>query len=71
MLSWPMAEATRKVTVNVPELVLERARKITGRGVTETIVEALRELERQQRRATLRGLKGRIHFSLDLEKTRR
>jgi hypothetical protein len=71
MLDWAMAEPTRKVTVNVPELVLERARKVTGRGVTETIVEALRELERQKRRSTLRGLKGKVRFSLALEKTRR
>ncbi len=71
MIRWFMAEAIKKVTVNVPELVLERARKITGRGVTETIVEALRELERQKRRSTLRGLKGKIRFSLELEKTRR
>jgi len=71
MLVWPMTEALKKVTVNVPELVLERARKITGRGVTETIVEALRELERQKRRSTLRGLKGKIDFALDLAKTRR
>jgi hypothetical protein len=71
MVGWLMAEATKKVTVNVPELVLERARKITGRGVTETIVEALKELERQKRRSSLRGLRGKIQFSLDLEKTRR
>jgi hypothetical protein len=41
-----------------------RARRSTS-ARTETIVEALKELERQKRRATLRGLKGKIRFSLD------
>ena len=71
MLCWAMAEASRKITVNVPLVVLERARKITGRGVTETVVEGLKELDRLQKRSALRGLRGRVGFSLDLEKTRR
>lgn len=71
MISWGMAEASKKVTVNVPSVVLDRARKITGRGVTETIVQGLKELDRRQQRAALRSLKGRVGFTLDLEKTRR
>ncbi len=66
-----MGETSKKVTVNVPAAVLARARVITGRGVTETIVEALRELDRQRQRSILRGLKGHVQFQLDLEKTRR
>jgi hypothetical protein len=66
-----MGDASKKVTVNVPTAVLERARSITGRGVTETIVLGLRELDRQRQRTTLRGLRGRVRFELDLEKTRR
>ncbi len=66
-----MGEASKKVTVNIPADVLSRARAITGRGVTETIVQGLQELERQRRRTTLRGLKGRVRFELDLKKTRR
>jgi hypothetical protein len=72
MLSWSLvAETSKKVTVNVPADVLARARAITGRGVTDTIVEGLRELDRQRQRSILRGLKGRVHFQLDLMKTRR
>lgn len=65
-----MAEAVKKITVSVPADVLERARGITGRGVTET-VEGLRELDRQRRRSALRALRGRVRFELDLGKTRR
>jgi len=66
-----MDETSKKVTVNVPAAVLARARAITGRGVTDTIVEGLRELDRQRQRSVLRSLKGRVHFQLDLQKTRR
>jgi len=66
-----MPIAMKKITVNVPPKVLERAREITGRGVTETIVQALMELDRQHKRSTLRALHGRIRFDLDLETTRR
>jgi hypothetical protein len=61
----------RKVTVNVPPKLLERAREITGRGVTETIVQGLLALDRQHKLTTLRALRGRIRFDLDLENTRR
>jgi hypothetical protein len=66
-----MATALKKVTINIPAEVLERARTITGRGITETIVQGLLELDRQRKRSALRALRGRVRFDLDLEKTRR
>ena len=66
-----MVGAAKKVTVNVPAAVLLRAQTITGRGITETIVEGLLELDRQRKRSALRALRGGVRFQLDLEKTRR
>lgn len=66
-----MSTPAKKVTVNLPEETLSRAMKITGKGITETLVEGLRELERRQSRTTLRKLRGKIHFDLDLDRTRR
>jgi hypothetical protein len=66
-----MSPAAKKVTVNLPVEVLARARKITGKGITETIVEALSELERSRDRQALRALRGRIRFELNLKETRR
>jgi hypothetical protein len=66
-----MAESLKKITVNVPAGVLERARSITQRGITETIIEGLLALERGQKRGALRALRGRVHIDLDLERTRR
>jgi len=60
-----------KVTVSLPTATLRRARTITGRGVTGTILAGLEALDRQARRSALRALKGRVRFDLDLERTRR
>lgn len=63
--------ATTKVTVNLPTDTLRRARTITGRGITDTILAGLKALERQERRSALRALKGRVPIDLDLDETRR
>lgn len=61
----------KKVTVNVPARILAKALKITGKGLTRTIVEGLEEIGRRGQRSALRALKGRVRFDLDLERTRR
>ena len=66
-----MSQAMKKVTVNLPTDVLEKAQKITGRGITPTIVEGLQELERRAQRSALRQLRGKVRFELDLSQTRR
>jgi hypothetical protein len=62
---------TTKVTVSLPADTLRRARIITGRGITDTILAGLEALERQERRSALRALKGRVRIELDLDETRR
>ena len=64
-----MAES-QKITVNVPTDVLDEARRITGKGITATIVDGLRELQRSSKRSALRRLRGKVRFELDLENTR-
>lgn len=66
-----MSAPAKKVTVNLPPDVLARARKITGKGITETIVEALGELERSRARQGLRAMRGRVRFELNVKDTRR
>lgn len=65
------ANRVRKVTVNLPGELLERAQKLTGKGITETLTAGLEELDRRARLTALRKLKGRVSFELDLERTRR
>ncbi|HTP30394.1 MAG TPA: hypothetical protein VMK12_32650 [Anaeromyxobacteraceae bacterium] len=66
-----MGDRLRKITVNVPAEVLENATRATGKGVTLTVIEGLRELERGARRSSLRALRGKVRLELDLEETRR
>ncbi len=66
-----MGEPIKKITVNVPKRVLEKATRITGLGITPTIVAGLKEIERSDKRSALRALRGKVRFELDLGKTRR
>jgi hypothetical protein len=66
-----MSTKMQKVTVNLPAATLAHATQITGKGITLTILEGLRELERRAQRSALRGLQGKVRLALDLEETRR
>ena len=54
--------AVRKITVIVPQELLEDATHVTGKGVTATVIEGLDELRKRERRMALRRLKGRVRF---------
>jgi len=66
-----MSRRTRKITVNVPVRVLDNAVRVTGKGVTMTVIEGLEELDRRAKRSALRALRGKVRFELNLEDTRR
>ena len=66
-----MGDPSRKVTVNLPAKALENAMKITGKGLTPTLVEGLVEIEKRAKRSALRSLKGKVRFDLVLGETRR
>ncbi len=66
-----MAEAMKKITVQIPAEVLDGAMKATGKGITPTVIEGLAALERRAKRTALGRLRGKVRFELDLEETRR
>ena len=66
-----MTSAAQKITVGVPPEILENAMKVTRMGITATIIEGLRELERKGKRSALQKLKGRVKIEIDLDETRR
>lgn len=66
-----MLARARKVTINLPVDMLERAMRITGKGITSTLIEGLEELEKRSQRSALRQLRGKVRFKLDLDETRR
>jgi len=65
-----MPERLRKVTVNIPAQILENATRLTGKGITPTIIEGLHELERRAKRSALRGLRGKAAEEAKLQRRR-
>jgi hypothetical protein len=59
-------DTARKITVEVPEDLLERAQKATGAGVTQTVRAGLQLVAASQAYARLRQLRGKVRFSRTL-----
>ena len=56
-------DAARKITVEVPAELLEKAQKTTGEGVTQTVRAGLQLVAASQAYAQLRQLRGKVRFS--------
>ena len=61
-------DRARKITVEVPEKLLERAQRASGTGVTQTIRAGLQLVAASRTYARLRQLRGKVHFSRTLAK---
>ncbi len=63
-------DPVKRITANLPERLLDDAMTVTGRGITETLVEGLHLV--RQRRAAERAmaLKGKLRLDIDLEESR-
>jgi len=57
-------EPARKITVEVPPELLDRAQQATGSGVTQTVRTGLQLVAASQAYARLRKLRGKVRFSL-------
>ena len=61
-----------RTTLDLPEDLLEKARRETGlRTKRETVIAGLDELIRRSEREELRALAGRIRLRVDLKRSRR
>ena len=56
----------RKITVEVPRELLEKAQQATGDGITQTIRTGLQLVAASRTYARLRRLRGKVHFSRGL-----
>jgi hypothetical protein len=54
----------RKITVQVPEDLLEKAQTLTGAGVTKTVTEGLKRLASMQAQQELLKLRGKVKFDM-------
>ncbi|MBC7925247.1 MAG: hypothetical protein H7039_06275 [Bryobacteraceae bacterium] len=53
----------RKITVEVPAELLEKAQEASGTGVTQTVRAGLQLIAASQNYSRLRALRGKVRFS--------
>jgi hypothetical protein len=53
----------RKITVEIPQELLEKAQKASGGGITETVRAGLQLVAASRTYARLRQLRGKVRFS--------
>jgi hypothetical protein len=56
----------RKITVEVPEKLLEKAQRASGTGVTQTVRAGLQLVAASRTYARLRHFRGKVRFSRTL-----
>ncbi len=56
-------ERARKITVEIPPELLEKAQQASGTGITQTVRTGLQLVAASQTYAKLRGLRGKVRFS--------
>jgi hypothetical protein len=56
-------DTARKITVEVPSDLLEKAQEASGTGVTQTVRTGLQLVAASRTYARLRKLRGRVRFS--------
>jgi hypothetical protein len=61
-----MVQAVKKVTIEVPEELLEKAQQATGSGITQTVRTGLQLVAASQAYAQLRQARGSFRFSRTL-----
>jgi hypothetical protein len=61
---------TRKITVEVPEELLERAQRASGEGITGTVRRGLALVAAGRAYDELRRLRGKVRLGIDLEALR-
>ena len=60
----------RRVTANLPGDLLDDAMRVTGKGITDTLVEGLRRVRRSRVYHKAMVLKGKIRVDVDIETSR-
>lgn len=61
---------TRRVTANLPTELLESARKVTGKGITETLIDGLEQIQRRRFYERALELRGKLQLNVNTEETR-
>ena len=60
-------DTPRKITVEIPEDLLEKAQKATGGGITQTVRSGLQLLAASEAYTQLRQMRGKVKFTRTLD----
>ena len=69
-VSMPDMTSAKRITANLPRDLLEDAMNVTKKGITETLVEGLRQVRRRSAYEKAMALRGKIKLDIDLENAR-
>ncbi len=61
---------TKRITANLPDDLLREAMEVTGKGITETLIEGLLRVRRMRAFEKAQALRRRIILKVDLEESR-
>jgi hypothetical protein len=60
----------RRITANLPADLLDEAMRVTGKGITETLIEGLVRVRRSRAYRRAMALRGRMALDIDIEESR-
>jgi len=63
MVQFQIMGAPRKITVEIPQQLLEKAQRASGAGITQTVRTGLQLVAASRTYARLRELRGKVRFS--------
>jgi hypothetical protein len=63
MVFWTVMAPARKITVEVPPELLQKAQRASGSGITQTVRTGLELVAASQTYARLRQLRGKVRFT--------
>lgn len=64
------ANPAKKITLNLPLLLLKEAQKVTGKNMTDTIIAGLEILRRVRAYDMAMEMRGNLKLNIDLERSR-
>jgi hypothetical protein len=65
-VEWMIMKPARKITVEVPRELLEKAQQASGAALTETVRNGLQLVAASRAYARLRQMRGKVRFSLSV-----
>ncbi|MDR2884900.1 MAG: hypothetical protein LBV09_07310 [Deferribacteraceae bacterium] len=65
-----MVSDVKKVTMYLPRELLERAIDSTGKGITETVRDALAEIIASNASAKIAQYRGKVQMTIDIDELR-